>query len=148
MRNSEIATLVYEFINDLDLSSWDAKIYKKILPDLELIDTVNNAIITVSPMQKKLTVVSRQSKEVEHTIQIAIHKKIDLDADDYVEYDYLETLVDELASNLTFVSMGDAKFVNIDFDELYDLELMATSHQFMSIITLTYLTMETKNAVA
>jgi len=148
MRNSEIATLVYEFINDLDLSSWDAKIYKKILPDLELIDTVNNAIITVSPMQKKLTVVSRQSKEVEHTIQIAIHKKIDLDADDYVEYDYLETLVDELASNLTFVSMGDAKFVNIDFDELYDLELMATSHQFMSIITLTYLTMEAKNAVA
>jgi len=148
MRNSEIATLVYEFINDLDLSSWDAKIYKKILPDLELIDTVNNAIITVSPMQKKLTVVSRQSKEVEHTIQIAIHKKIDLDADDYVEYDYLETLVDELVSNLTFVSMGDAKFVNIDFDELYDLELMATSHQFMSIITLTYLTMEAKNAVA
>jgi len=148
MRNSEIATLVYEFINELDLSSWDVKIYKKILPDLELIDTVNNAIITVSPMQKKLTVVSRQSKEVEHTIQIAIHKKIDLDADDYVEYDYLETLVDELASNLTFVSMGDAKFVNIDFDELYDLELMATSHQFMSIITLTYLTMETKNAVA
>jgi len=148
MRNSQIATLVYEFINDLDLSEWDIKLYKKVLPDMTLIDTVDNPIITVCPMQKKLEIVSRNSKEVSHTIQVAVHKKIDLDAGDFVEYDFLESLVDELVKNLTLVSMDEAKFISIDFEELYDLELMATSHQFMSIITLTYKTVEYKNAVA
>jgi hypothetical protein len=148
MRNSEIANLVYEFISDLDLTNWDVKIYKKILPDLELTETVDSAIITVSPMQKKLETVSRSSKEISHTIQVAVHKKIDLDAGDFVEFDYLESLVDELISKLSFASFGDAKFTGIDFEELYNLELMESAHQFISIITLTYMTMETTNAVA
>lgn len=148
MRNSEIATLVYEFINDLDLSSWEPKIFKKIIHNLELVDTVDTAVITVSPGQKKLTVASRNSQEFEHTIQIAVHKKIDLDADDYVEFDYLETLVDELVSSLSFASMNNAKFINIDLDELYNQELMESVHQFICVINLTYMTMETRNAVA
>ncbi len=117
---------------------------RKYLANYEIKDLEPTAVVTVIPRNIVSSPVSRTTCQYDHTIDLAVQKKIS-GADE--DLDALVNLVDEIEKalrlqTLTTASGRRAKWTAAASDAAYDLKHLEEKRVFTSVLSLTYRVVE------
>ncbi len=117
---------------------------RKYLANYEIKDLESAVVVTVIPRNSASTPASRTTCQYDHTLDLAVQKKVSGSDEDL---DALVGLVDEIEKSLrlqTLVTTGgrQAKWSGTTSEAAYDLKHLEEKRVFTAVMSLTYRTVE------
>ena len=136
----QISDALVAALNGGSFSSKQFIAKRSVLPLFELKD-LSDLQVTVIPRNVEISILSRDKQMYEHTIDIAIQKKVDKPIE--VEFDSLILFVFELAQAIGGYDLRSicAVYSGIDIKPLYSLDDLAQDGVFTSVLSVKYKTL-------
>jgi len=155
---AEIIKIADAVVSDLNGNTFTAQFSAKrlYLPRFELKDMIA-LHVSVVPKATVITIADRRRTQHEHTIDIAVQKRINADIGvsasldpETDELDGLMNLVESIADHLRFRQLEDypdAAWVGLANDPIYSVEHLEQMRQFTSLLSVTYRVLRDVQAV-
>jgi hypothetical protein len=133
----QISDALVAALNGGSFSSKQFIAKRSVLPLFELKD-LSDLQVTVIPRNVEISILSRDKNLYEHTIDVAIQKKVDKPIE--VEFDSLVAFVFELAQAIGGYDLRSfgALYSGIDIKPLYSLDDLAQDGVFTSVLSVKY----------
>jgi hypothetical protein len=133
----QISDALVAALNSGSFSSKQFIAKRSVLPLFELKD-LSDLQVTVIPRNVEISILSRDKNLYEHTIDVAIQKKVDKPIE--VEFDSLVAFVFELAHAIGGYDLRSfgALYSGIDIKPLYSLDDLAQDGVFTSVLSVKY----------
>ena len=150
---AEIIKIADAVVSHLNGGGFDAPFSAKrmYLPRFDLKDMIA-LHVSVVPKATVITIADRRRTQHDHSIDIAVQKRLNPDIGispsddpDTDELDGLMNLVESISNRLRFHELADfpdAVWVGLTNDPIYSLEHLEQMRQLTSILTVTYRTMQ------